>query len=925
MNKVSSETAGFSHELEAVLIKAAPPLQLLSFGLGILVFFVVGNQIDSSGMNLWLFALGVISLIRYAGLVYLINHLDLLLRDGWKYLLNFSSFLSGSIWGMLVFFLDPRLSTETQLVIYFALIGVSIGALVAHAARPVSYLFFLLPVLLPLILWSFMSLEYGYFWPGSLLLLFVIALPFIAWNFRQWILKLAKIKGQNEQLHIEINRMNEELDVQADARVKAEKEQDRDRHLFRSGPVVMYRCSAGGNWPLEWISENVKQFGYSATAIIGRNMDFADWIHPADLSDLEGKILIMEEIGADFRIDFRLKKQDNSYCWVSVYTTPILDHFGNLTRMDGYILDVSSMYDINEALEKERERAEITLKSIGDAVVTTSTTGRIEFVNDAAEKMTGWTAAEARYKPLSEVFKVHSDILGQWLDDPINNFFAEAGENELMQLQGELYSLDGSVSVITYNVAPIRDVQGKIIGYVIVFHDVTEKRALEEELEYQARHDALTGLLNRREFETRLQRMLTSAIKAGEEHVLMYVDLDQFKLVNDTCGHSAGDELLKQLTQLFRETLRGSDVLARLGGDEFGILLPGCHIEKGEEIAEKIRNAAKSFRFIWGGKSFDVGTSIGLVPLDQHSESVEALMSAADVACYAAKDLGRNRVHTYLESDKEMHRRRAEMDWASRVRHAMEEQRFHLYYQDIVPVRRNEPFTTRHIEVLLRMRDESGNDILPGAYLPSAERYNIMPELDRWVIKSTFEWYESEGYSTEMLVAINLSGLTINSSSSLQYIKSLFKRYSVSPSSFCFEITETAAISNLSSAAAFMKELRMLGCKFALDDFGSGLSSFAYLKTLPVDFLKIDGNFVLDMLDDKIDRAMISAINDVGHTMSLQTIAEYVETEGVLKELERLDVDFAQGYLISRPQPLENLKREETCKMIVEQRTGSGY
>ncbi len=882
------------------------------------IYLFLWFQTKDSWLHYWLAAHLLINAGRYYWITQLVAGAPAVYRAVSIQLFNFSTFIAGCVWGMLIFFMPPENTQTLHFSVILFLSGIALGAMFIHAPKPLGFWLFLIPMMLPVILWCLVDAPGGFNWVAILLTCFSALLLYLVNQVSSLFNNDYVLRRHNKQLSDELERNNTDLETQIKQRLESETELNRDRRLFRQGPVVMYRCVAGGNWLLEWVSDNIRQFGYDSQKMVAAGIEFASLIHPTDLGQVEKVMLDMEKNQTDVRVDYRLKQADGSYCWVSNYSMPVFDKRKKLKHLDGYLLDMSSMYAINEALDKERERAMVTLQSIGDAVVTTNTNGRIDFLNKVAEQLTGWSHTEARYQPLADVFKVHSEALGQWLDDPINNFFSESGSNhESRQLLGELYSLDGSIAVINYNVSPIRDLADKVIGYVIVFHDVTEKRALQEELEYQARHDALTSLMNRREFESRLQNLLNSTQQTEEEHVLMYIDLDQFKLVNDTCGHSAGDELLKQLAQLFRETLRGSDVLARLGGDEFGILLPGCSIEKGEEIADKLRMTSKEFRFVWGEKSFDVGTSIGLVPVTKLSEGVQSLLSAADIACYAAKDLGRNRIHTYLESDKDLHRRRAEMDWASRITEALEQQRFELYYQDIVPVSRVEATSQRHIEILLRMRDHNGNTILPGAFLPSAERYSLMPEIDRWVVNSAFQWYEFEGYSTELVMAINLSGLTINSTTTLDYIKSLFEKYQVPASSICFEITETAAISNLASAAVFMRELRQLGCRFALDDFGSGLSSFAYLKTLPVDFLKIDGNFVLDMLEDKVDRAMISAINDVGHTMSLQTIAEYVESDEVRDELARLDVDFAQGHVISKPRLLQNLSREETCEMIL--------
>ncbi|TCV87346.1 EAL domain-containing protein [Sulfurirhabdus autotrophica] len=430
-------------------------------------------------------------------------------------------------------------------------------------------------------------------------------------------------------------------------------------------------------------------------------------------------------------------------------------------------------------------------------------------------------------------------------------------------------------------------------------------------LSYQASHDMLTGLVNRREFECRLARALESAKSHGRTHVLCYLDLDQFKIVNDTCGHSGGDELLRQLTILLHAKVRERDTLARLGGDEFGVLLENCSLETARDIAEMLRQLVQDYRFVWNNKSFAVGVSSGLVVLNDESESVASVLSAADAACYAAKDRGRNCIHIYQPADSELLRRREEMQWVTRITRALEENRFMLYAQIIAPLC-IQGEKSLHFEILLRMLDENETEtILPMAFIPAAERYNMMKNIDRWVISNSFtvlsNVFENKPGGLINTYSINLSGASLGDEGFLEFITQQFEQKKVSPLNICFEITETAAILNLSVAAEFMRELKKLGCRFSLDDFGSGLSSFGYLKNLPVDYLKIDGAFVKDMADDPIDFAMVQSIHNIGHVMGLQTIAEFVESETVLKMLKVIGVDYAQGNWIGAPQPISKL------------------
>jgi diguanylate cyclase (GGDEF)-like protein len=441
------------------------------------------------------------------------------------------------------------------------------------------------------------------------------------------------------------------------------------------------------------------------------------------------------------------------------------------------------------------------------------------------------------------------------------------------------------------------------------------RRQAEAAMEHLALHDSLTGLSNRTSFQRALERMLDQARRQDIRHSLLFLDLDQFKVVNDTCGHLAGDEMLKQLAGVLQRSIRTNDQLARLGGDEFCILLESCALEKAREIAETLRVGVHDFRFLWNGKFFSVGVSIGIVGIDRNSGSANDILSAADIACYAAKDRGRDAIQVYERNDQELTRRRGEMDWVSRIDDALGSGYFQLWRQPIRSLAKDGENRVHHYELLLRMLDEDGNAVLPGAFLPAAERYDRMRQIDRWVVDNALKYVGEHQESGEQFHAINLSGASMGDDSLREFVGDRMAAHSVDPRSICFEVTETVAIGNFKSAVDFMQNLRRIGCRFALDDFGSGLSSFAYLKSLPVDFIKIDGRFIRNLSTDPMDRAIVEAIHRVAHVANLRTIAEFVEDAAVIDVLRAIGVDFAQGYAIGRPEPVPILGR--SAEMIL--------
>lgn len=453
-----------------------------------------------------------------------------------------------------------------------------------------------------------------------------------------------------------------------------------------------------------------------------------------------------------------------------------------------------------------------------------------------------------------------------------------------------------------------------IVTGLVIRHISAKNR----QLSYQASHDALTGLINRHEFELRLDRSIRIARTQSGVHALLYIDLDQFKVINDTCGHAAGDELLRQLSGLLLGSVRHRDTLGRLGGDEFGMLLENCPLDKAVSLANKLLKTLDEFQFSWNENSFTLGMCIGVVAIDSTTNDIAAAMSAADAACYIAKESGRNRVQIAHPGDRKLQQRHGEMQWVSRLTRAIEENQFELFYQPISPCARRSNIT-RNIEILLRMIDDDGTIIMPGAFMPAAEKYNLAANIDRWVITSTMEWIagHTSKENRPLTVSVNISGQTVSSAEMLRFIMDKTEETGVSAEHIVFEITETTAIANIAAATSFMLTLRGCGFRFSLDDFGSGLSSFAYLKKLPVDYLKIDGAFVRDLLSDPVDYAMVRSINELGQLLGKETIAQSVETLHIADELRSIGVDYVQGHAYAKAQPLHMFTLTARPRLVV--------
>jgi Amt family ammonium transporter len=560
---------------------------------------------------------------------------------------------------------------------------------------------------------------------------------------------------------------------------------------------------------------------------------------------------------------------------------------------------------LERQLAAEKGRAQIILGAIADGVVSLDARGIVDYLNPAAQRITGWTAAEAIGQPVAEVLPLIGvrDPPSDQEPAALSAWFRSAAESGV-----SLRVRDGGERALQLTVSSIIDDQGRLQGLVLTFRDTSQTTTLIRELAYRASHDALTGLTNREEFERRLKRLVADAQAGGGPHAICYLDLDQFKLVNDTCGHAAGDALLKDVATTLQALMSDKDTLARLGGDEFGLLLPQFATGQAARFAQDVVLALGRLRFEWSERQFGIGGSIGVAPIGRDSGTLDDVLMAVDAACYVAKERGRNRVHVFEPADADVARRQGQMRWVPRLQTALEVGDFQLMVQDIVPVPSG-IITGRHLEVLICLPDASGRLIPPGEFLPAAQRYGLMGRIDRWVTGQVCEWLHWRAGTHRVLpelVAINLSGSSL-SDAEFRDLAEEQVRSLPAGANLCFEITESEAIANLDEASEFISRMKTHGCRFALDDFGSGLSSFAYLKRLPVDYVKIDGQFVRDVARDPISLAMVESIHRIGKVMGMQTIAEFVETEAIWQHVRSIGVDFCQGYYFGPTRPLLSL------------------
>lgn len=657
---------------------------------------------------------------------------------------------------------------------------------------------------------------------------------------------------------------------------------------------------------VSWTAAGAALLGRKAQPFRQSYQQFLDLVVDGDRE----RVLATMQAGVDrrdtYELEYCITWPDGSVHWVAARAQIVCDAQGEPARTLGMVWDVT-LRVLAEKEASDRDRlAETTLFAIADGVVRTDAGGKVTFTNRAAEALTGWAPDSAQGMAIEHVMPLVDGNTGAGIEHPVRrclNLLQSIG----VSTHTQLITRENKRIDIEDAVAPIWSRQDELIGTVIVFRDVSHERRMAHQISWQATHDALTGLINRVEFEVRVAEALRLSKDEGQVHTLLYMDLDRFKVVNDTSGHAAGDVLLKLLSKMLHERMRDSDILARLGGDELGGLLLHCPLERALPIADGLRRAVNDFRFVWDDHTYELGVSIGLVEINEASVSTTELLIAADEACYLAKEHGRNRIHVYRESDQALAEKKGEMKWVSRLHEAFDKQLFQLFAMPIVSLK---DMHDRHDEILIRIVQRSGEMTMPGAFIAAAERYDMMYQIDRWVVDAVCAYIDGKGPDASgglplgrrphehCVFSINLSGVSISEPDFGDYILGKFVQYKVRPTQICFEITETAVIANLPKAQNFMARLKALGCRFSLDDFGCGLSSFGYLKALPVDYLKIDGVFVQDIASNPINRAMVRAINEVGHVMNIKTVAEYVEDEAALQTVREIGIDYAQGYAV---------------------------
>ena len=819
----------------------------------------------------------------------------------WKLNFYIGTLLTGTAWGIGSVLLMPEDPVYEAFVV-LVIAGLSAATGLAYSAMRYGGMMFIIPAMLPLVFYFAWNFTEVHFTMGMLVFLYMVLVSASSIQMHITTRDTLELSSQKKELIEQLKQSNQQtmkLNLSLQKQI-VDRRQAEERFRRLSDASIEGVMIHNGGRILDVNRRFIEMFGYSMEEL--RNMDVLELVAPESRDRVRQRL----DTPRDNVLKLFARHKNGSVFPIEVHGKDL--PLGEATLRVVVIHDLSQRLATEKALSNEKERALVTLESIGDGVVTTDAEGRITYINPVAEDLTGWSMAQANGKKLADIMQLSDQTTEKPIPDPVAECLTLL---EKVYITGDT-TLKGTRSSQTYSieitVSPIRDTGGSVLGTVLVFHDVTVLQTMAQQMSHQATHDALTGLINRIEFEHRLVDLITDAHKNHHEHAMCYLDLDEFKVVNDTSGHAAGDRLLQEISERLEDCIRESDTLARLGGDEFGVLLANCPIDRALEIAESMREMVKEYRMAWEEHVHDVGVSIGLVPITAESGELSDILREADSACYVAKDRGRNRVHTYEKDDVELARHHGAMRWMQKIQRALEQDNFRLYYQPIrdTAMQNN---TGWHAELLLRMVSDQGEIITPEHFLPAADRYHLMVDIDRWVISralKTLVRLKDCLKPESFLCAINLSGQSLSDDHILGFLVSEIESCGLDPENLCFEITETSAIANIQYAQRFMSILRGMGCSFALDDFGSGLSSFAYLKRLPIDFLKIDGSFVRNILHDETDYAMVKSIQQIGEVMGIRTIAEFVESESVVQQLQLLGVDFAQGYYLGEPAPLSD-------------------
>jgi len=642
--------------------------------------------------------------------------------------------------------------------------------------------------------------------------------------------------------------------------------------------------------------------GLDSAQLVGREV--ADLVKPAYRAlfrNTMAKRLAGENVPR--RLEIQLINGNEAGLWVEAQSSNI--EFHGHPAVLTVARDVSHRKSLEVSLSRSKRQAQYTLESIAEGVITTDNDGRVDYMNQSAESLIGTNRDDAAGHRIGELFTLVDDADRRPLGDPVERCLAMRRRVN-MGRRAVMVSTDGEQEhSIEITASPIRGPGSSISGTVVVFHDVGELRGLTRKMSYQATHDPLTGLINRREFERRLDEAMDSAHSEEATHMMFYMDLDRFKAVNDSCGHLAGDNMLREVANLIKEQVRDSDFVGRLGGDEFGALLIGCPIEKARQLASDVCNAVADYRFVWKDKIFNIGISIGLVEISHVSGSLQDVMSAADSACYVAKQQGKGKVHVYSARDEAIARERGDIQWLRQLQTALHEDKFELAIQPIIAMRGGVE-SGPSVEVLIRLPDSHGRIADTAEFLRPAERYQLMPQIDRWVVNASLMAVSGGEIKVPggRSCAINLSGQTLGDESFLGFVVEALDRSGVAPSSICFEVTETAILSNVQHAQRFIEVLHGIGCEFSLDDFGSGLGSFSSLKHLPIDYLKIDGTYTRNLQSDEVNQEMVTAMIKLARTMQFRIVAEQVEHQEDFDWLRDVGVDFVQGHFIESPTAL---------------------